>query len=263
MLGGNALVSGELAYGDNVGGMLPAHAFKNPTGLTDVRPSADQLRLIIQQTREMVRYVDCARDAMLLVRRAKAIDRMVDEALKSCRLLEEQQFDLRQDATEAHLRTLRRAGQLLAEIPMHAGGRPSSSPPDTGERPPTLRELGISGHESHRWQRIARLPDDWFEAHIRDCREHRRELTTSSLLVLAKRFCEDIEDAEAGDARPSSPDALFREYEAVKGQISDVIWLDPVALARSMGPASRREELDRLRRWRTWLDEFEQALAIS
>lgn len=227
-------------------------------------PSAAQLQLLVQQIREMVRYVDSARDAVLLVRRANAVGKLVDEALKSCRILEEQQFELRQDATEAHLRTLRRAGELLTVVPLHPGGRPPQHPddePDAGDRPITLRELGITSHESHRWQRIAKLPDDWFERHIHDCREHRRELTTSGLLVLAKRFTEEGDDADPGDERPSGTEALFREYEAARDHISNVIWLDPIALARSLDPVGRRRELDRLRRWRTWLDEFESALA--
>jgi hypothetical protein len=229
-----------------------------------VEPSAAQLQLLVQRIREMVHYVDSARDAVLLVRRANAVGKLVDEALKSCRILEEQQFELRQDATEAHLRTLRRAGELLTAMPLHPGGRPAQQPdeePDAGDRPPTLRELGITNHESHRWQRIAKLPDTWFEEHIRDCREHRRELTTSGLLVLAKRFTQEGDDADLGDERPSGKEALFREYEAARDQISNVIWLDPIALARSLDTVGRQRELDRLRRWRMWLDEFETALA--
>jgi hypothetical protein len=234
------------------------------TPATGAEPCPAQLQLVVQQIREMVRYVDSARDAVLLVRRANAVGKLVDEALKSYRVLEQQQFDLRQDATEAHLRTLRRAGELLTGTQLHPGGRPAQHPddePDADDRPITLRELGITGHESHRWQRIAKLPEDWFEEHIRDCLENRRELTTAGLLALAKRFTEEADDADLGDERPSGKEALFREYEAARDHISNVIWLDPIALASSLDPTDRRRELDRLRRWRTWMDEFERALA--
>ncbi len=170
--------------------------------------SAAQLRPIFGRIREMVRYVDSVSEAVLLVRRASAAGRVVDEALKSCRLI-----------------------------------------------------LGISKYESHRWQRIGTLPEERFEGHIRDCRQHRRELTTSSVLALASRLSSETDD-EGGDGedRPSGADAQFREYEVARGHLSNMIWLDPFSLARALEPVARRQELDRLRRWRIWLDEFELAL---
>src|SRR5690348_10978148 len=60
---------------------------------------------IIRQTREMIRHVDNARDAALLVRRANATEKLLDEALKSYRLLEDEQFELKQDVAETHIRT--------------------------------------------------------------------------------------------------------------------------------------------------------------
>jgi len=231
--------------------------------LAVAEPSPAQLQLVLRKIREMIRYVDCASDAVLLARRTSAVGKLLDEALKSCRLLEEQQFELRQDATEAHLRTLRRAGELLAVMPLNSGGRPARRPEvlsAAADQALTLRELGITSHESHRWQRIAKLPHDWFEEHIRHCRQQRRELTMSGMLILAKRFLGESDDVGVGQERPSGRDAQLREYEAAKGYISNVIWLDPIALARAIDPVRRREELDCLRRWRTWLDEFELEL---
>jgi hypothetical protein len=226
-------------------------------------PNAAELQVLVQQVRDVVRYVDNARDAALLVRRANAVGKLVDEALKGCRLLEEQQFELRQDATEAHLRTQRRAGELLAVLVRHPGGRPGLIPEKeqhASNQPPTLRELGISGAESHRWQRIAKLPMEFFEQYIRDQRLHKRELTTSGVLVLAKRVAEEADEADTGESLPSGKEALLHEYDAAKGHISNIIWLDPIALTSALDPVGRRHELDRLRRWRIWLEEFEQSL---
>src|SRR2546423_15438634 len=105
-------------------GHVNALALQLDRPLPPVEETAARLGQMVQQMRAMVRYVDNARDAVLLVRRANAVDKLVDEALKSCRVLEEQQFDLKQDAAEAHLRTLRRAGQLLANLSLNQGGRP-------------------------------------------------------------------------------------------------------------------------------------------
>src|SRR5258708_28607915 len=84
-----------------------------------------RLTEVIRQTRDMIAYVDNARDGALLVRRANATDKLLAEALKGCHELESEQFALRQSAAEAHLRTQRRAGELLASMEKNGGGRPT------------------------------------------------------------------------------------------------------------------------------------------
>src|SRR5262249_42450824 len=122
---------------------------------------------------------------------ANATEKLIDEALKSCQLLEEEQFELKQDVAEAHIRTQRRAGELLQQIRRHPGGRPSGTPSSVkGVRPQpsTLRELGITVQDSHRWRRIASLPSDAFETFIRDSRAAARELTSARMLAHAQRY---------------------------------------------------------------------------
>lgn len=229
-------------------------------------PDFDQLSAIVRQTRDMIQYIDNARESALLVRRAHAVQALVDEALKNCHLLEEQQFELRQEAAEAHLRTQRRAGELLAELVLHPGGRPRETGPSAGavSRPgPTLRELGIDRHESHRWQRIATVPADLFEEHIASCRRERKELTTGRVLVLASRALETERDASDGESRPSGGQALLVEYRRAMRHLSELLWLDPAPLARAMARGERGEEVASLSRLRTWLDEFEHALGSA
>jgi hypothetical protein len=228
-------------------------------------PDLDQISAIVRQTRDLIQYIDTARDSVLLVRRARAVEMLVDEALRNCHLLEEQQFELRQEAAEAHLRTQRRAGELLAELLLHAGGRPRKNGSTTGavSPPPTLRELGIDRHESHRWQRIATVPADLFEDHISRCRTERKELTTSRMLLLANRALEAREDAVDEDARPSAGPALLAEYRRAMRHLSELLWLDPLPLARTIEPRLRGEELACLKRLRLWLDEFEHALTTA
>ncbi|HSR26035.1 MAG TPA: hypothetical protein VLW53_20950 [Candidatus Eisenbacteria bacterium] len=225
-------------------------------------PDLDQLSAVVRQTRDLIQYIDTARDSVLLVRRARAVEMLVDEALKNCHLLEEQQFELRQEAAEAHLRTQRRAGELLTELLLHPGGRPRKTSSSEGAvtQPPTLRELGIDRHESHRWQRIAMVPRDLFEEHISRCRTERKELTTNRMLLLANRAREATSDGIDGEARPSAGPALLVEYRRAMRHLSELLWLDPLPLARAMGLRQREEEIECLKRLRLWLDEFEQAL---
>lgn len=220
-----------------------------------------QLEGILHRTREMIRYVDNARDAALLVRRSNVTEKLIDEALKGCRLLHEEQFKLKQDAAEAHLRTQRRAGELLAEVKKHSGGRPPLSvcgePPEP--RPPTLEELGIDPHDSHRWQLIASLPAERFEDYIVSCRSLGQELTTARLLALANRLRKQWARRDGG-AGVGAREATVLEYERCRPLLWSIVWLDPAVVAAGMGPPQRREELAVLNRLRVWLDDFERVL---
>jgi hypothetical protein len=50
----------------------------------------------------------------------------------------------------------------------------------------SLKNLGISKNDSHRWQRFANIPDDDFSRYLKECREAGREVTREGLLRLEK-----------------------------------------------------------------------------
>ena len=58
---------------------------------------------------------------------------------------------------EIRLRAERKAGQLLQTMEKARGGRPSKTPA-TGAAVSTLADMGISEHQSRRWQDLRRLP---------------------------------------------------------------------------------------------------------
>jgi hypothetical protein len=218
---------------------------------------------MVHQIQSMIDYVGNARDATLLVRRANAAGRLIDEALKTCRLMAEDQFELRQLAAEAHLRTQRRAGELLSELPKHQGGRPPKASRQTGgDQPLTLRELGINIHESHRWQRIASIPDEAFEQHIAESRSRRREMTTRRVVALAERVAREQGPSD-GRAGTDGASPLVAEYDRVTRAVAELVWLDPAALAADMEPYRRVLAVEQLQRLRSWLSEFEQALTAT
>ncbi len=99
-------------------------------------------------------------------------------------------LDAQNDAAELRLRAERRAGELLAVLSRHPGGRPSAQenllPPVTGFAP-RLPELQITRRQSSQWQQIAGVPESVFEAHISTTRSRRHELTTASALKLARQ----------------------------------------------------------------------------
>ncbi|HET6316537.1 MAG TPA: DNA methyltransferase [Chloroflexota bacterium] len=108
-------------------------------------------------------------------------------------------LEAQNDAAEVRLRAERRAGELLAQLELHRGGRPTAPPdsapenllqPVTGfARPPAVRleELHITRRQSSQWQRIARLPAPVFDDYLRTTRARKRELSSAGVLELARR----------------------------------------------------------------------------
>lgn len=73
---------------------------------------------------------------------------------------------------------------MKEDIP-HEGGRPEKPLHDaTVIVKPTLDNLGIERTQSHRWQRIADIPNDTFETFIEEQKEQ-GEVTTAGALRLA------------------------------------------------------------------------------
>jgi len=83
-------------------------------------------------------------------------------------------------AEEIKVRAERRAGELLRENPPKEG-RPKKLSTDAIVSP-TLLELGVTPDESHRWQRIAEIPEERFEQYIASA----DEITTAGALRVAK-----------------------------------------------------------------------------
>jgi len=96
-------------------------------------------------------------------------------------------LEAQNNAAEIKIRAERRAGELLAELPKNGGARGVGVSFHDGSAP-TLTELGIDTHDSHRWQQVARVPATAFEAHIEQVRTAGRELTSASVRALAPRF---------------------------------------------------------------------------
>jgi uncharacterized membrane protein YccC len=80
--------------------------------------------------------VEEPREAAQLVERAEAIKYLSEKAALS--------QEVQDQAAEVALRARRRAGELVAEMPKNAGGRPFKTTPAIEAavmRPPTLRDL--------------------------------------------------------------------------------------------------------------------------
>jgi len=99
------------------------------------------------------------------------------------------------DAAEIKVRAERRLGELLAEMDRAGRGRQPSKC-STAEHLPTLPDMGITRQDSHRWQRMAGVPVEAFEAHVAEARRGERDLTSAGVGRLAA-------------PRPEPPPAAF------------------------------------------------------
>lgn len=108
-------------------------------------------------------------------------------------------------AARLRLEAERKAGALLAETEKARG----AASPQRGntvlprdEAPPRLQDLGVTKKQSSDWQRMARVPDEVFEAHVSEVARKGEPLTTSGVVQVARQ----IEKAErAAEPKPIVP----------------------------------------------------------
>ncbi len=107
-------------------------------------------------------------------------------------------LELQNDATAIMLQARRRAGELLASMQKHAGGRPATVPENrcpnvssfstAASPPPRLAELRISDRQSSQWQQLAAIPAPIFERHLATAKAHGQVLNMAGALQLARQY---------------------------------------------------------------------------
>lgn len=100
-------------------------------------------------------------------------------------------------ATEIKVRAERRCGELLAEMEKAKGtlkrgtDLPRSNAATTGTR--TLDEMGITKDQSSRYQRLAAIPEEHFEAAVETAKAAVGQVTSAHMLRLANELRETRE----------------------------------------------------------------------
>lgn len=151
-------------------------------------------------TSALVRF-EAVRQALM---EAHSIDEVKDvrdkaEALRLYMRQAGESLEMQNAVAEIKLRAERRAGEILAEMER---GKPGPAPRDKRQPdaylPPEnprqadasfqarISEEGISEPTARRWQTIAAVPEERFEAHIAKAKAMKNELTTASMLRLAQ-----------------------------------------------------------------------------
>jgi hypothetical protein len=129
-------------------------------------------------------------------------------------------------AAEVKLRAERKAGQLLARLPLRGGDRKSNNRRDCLK----LEDLGISQNQSTRWQLQSKVPERAFEEYLQFTRESGREISTTGVLRLARqiatnslakpKFVVEARDVKSHPATNSNTDNLQDEWDLL-GRIGD------------------------------------------
>jgi N6-adenosine-specific RNA methylase IME4 len=126
-------------------------------------------------------------------------------------------LDAQNHAAEIKIRAERRAGELLKEMDKHPAGRPPKegkisdivSPIPT---PPTLSELGISNKQSSRWQALAGIPEEKFEAALESKKAEGQEEITS---VNFQRMAMEERRKDLASRYTNSPEMPKDKYRVI------------------------------------------------
>jgi N6-adenosine-specific RNA methylase IME4 len=125
-----------------------------------------------------------ARFALAEARDLNAAKKVRDVAKAAADLLKQQRLgeEAVQDALELKLSAERRMGEFLA-----ANVRPGNPQLFRRETIGRLPE-GVSRAQSHRWQKVAALPEEVFDGYLAECRAKREEATTAGCLRLEREL---------------------------------------------------------------------------
>ena len=150
-------------------------------------------------------------------------------------------LEMQNQCAEIKIRAERRAGELLPKD-KNKGAANGSPGPGRGHKtqshdvttftPPKLSDLGISKMQSSRWQEIASIPEEDFEAHIAETKEKKKELTSSGVHKVAKKKKKAKAKADIEAAKTENPDApiihLADQQEWIQNQPEyDLLLTDP------------------------------------
>jgi N6-adenosine-specific RNA methylase IME4 len=96
-------------------------------------------------------------------------------------------------AAEIKLRAQRRAGEILDSMDKAKGGQPYQEHNSTGyilKPVETYDDLGIDKVDAHRWQTIAKMPEQEFEARIAERKDAEEKLTTAGIYREARAIAQ-------------------------------------------------------------------------
>lgn len=124
------------------------------------------------------------------------------------------------DAAEIRLRAERRLGLMLADTPLHKGGRPKTGSDEEPVSAPTLADLGIDKKLSARSQRLGGIAEQAFDLMVENMRRRMGQDRVRVSLDLLK-------DGDKKSARAEREQRLAQKQAALPSKKYGVIYADP------------------------------------
>lgn len=157
--------------------------------------------------------------------------------------------DLIEWATEIKVRAERRCGEMLREAAESgqrvAAGRPKKEWSHDTTIIPTLNDLGVTKDESSRYQRLAAMPAEKFEAAVESAKQAAGQVTTARLLREARpeRPAAEKEAPESTPA-PTESEVLRQKVADLMGQFHEqgAVLREAIAENEEMGRAIEADD---------------------
>ena len=140
------------------------------------------------RTAELVHF-DTARWELALATNIDEVKLIRDKAEILRQYIRQQgaSLEMQNQCAEIKIRAERRAGEILAEREPHPPG-PQPVTLHHVRYPPSLKDLGISEIQSHRWQLEASVPEEKFEQWVAKVKADKEELTSIGLRTFVKYY---------------------------------------------------------------------------
>lgn len=135
----------------------------------------------------LVRY-EAARTALAEAHRVDEVKDIRDKAeAMAAYARQARDQELIQFATEIKVRAERKCGELLSQVEREKGGRPGNSSTSETSYQRTLRENCLDHNAAHRWQQLASMSEDHFEAAVATAKDTAGQVTTAFMLREAQK----------------------------------------------------------------------------
>jgi len=135
------------------------------------------------------------------------------EALRAYTKQVGESLEMQNQCAEIKIRAERRAGELIPDM-KEQGKRTDLTSLHNESK---LKEAGISESQSHRWQTIAKMPEEDFEKHIAETKDNGEELTSVGIYRAAKQ--DTIATKWTGDPESYTPSKYIESARRVMGSI--------------------------------------------
>lgn len=127
------------------------------------------------------------------IEEARTVDEVKDirdkaEAFRMYAKQAHESLELQNKIAEIKLRCERRIGEMTREMPKAQGARTDLTSSHDVTKKKALKDAGFNKMQASRFEAIASLPEETFEAHVARVKANNEELTTVGMAKLARKM---------------------------------------------------------------------------